>query len=288
MIELYYYQHSVCSQRVLMTLVEKEIDDWTAHPLDLFKGEQGNPEYLKLNPKAQVPTLVHKGQIIRESSIICEYLDGISSTNPLKPTEPIKYSQMREWIKEADEAGFQGVGSLSFTAIFREKLLNKTEEERNKLWAEQTDLSRTYRQKSCFKDGMNSSYSIIALAAWERIFGDLENTLSDDRNWIMGEQFTLADINYAPLVARLEVIGLIDIWLDRRIKANQWWDRVKARTSFIKADTGIGSHEQQEKLVLKEHEIVDQARQILLTFRTRDAADPVVPAIAARWRCASG
>ncbi len=226
MIELYFYQNSVCSQRVLMTLVEKAIDDWTAHPLDLFKGEQTNPEYLKLNPKAQVPTLVHDGQIIRESSIICEYLDGISPTNPLKPAGSAKYCQMREWIKEADEAGFQGVGSLSFTTVFREKLMNKTEDERNKLWAEQTDISRTYRQKSCFKDGLNSPYSIIALATWERIFGDLENTLSDGRDWIMGNQFTLADINYAPLVARLEAIGLIDIWLDRRIKATQWWNQI--------------------------------------------------------------
>ncbi len=266
MIELYYYQNSVCSQRVLMTLAEKEIDDWTAHPLDLFKGEQANPEYLKLNPKAQVPTLAHEGQIIRESSIICEYLDAISPTNPIKPTDSAKYSQMREWIKEADEAGFQGVGSLSFATVFREELLKKTEEERNKLWAEQTDISRTYRQKSCFKDGLNSPYAIIALAAWERIFGDLENTLSDDRNWIMGNQFTLADINYAPLVARLEVIGLIDIWLDRRIKTTQWWNRVKARTSFINANCGVGGRQQKEDFAHEEYKLVDQARQLLHGF----------------------
>ncbi len=263
MLELYYYQNSVCSQRVLMTLLEKGIDDWTAHPLDLFKGEQANPEYLKLNPKAQVPTLVHNGQIIRESSIICEYLDDISPTNPLKPADLAKCSQMREWVKEADEAGFQGVGSLSFTTVFREKMLNKTNDERNRLWAEQTDISRTYRQKSCFKEGLNSAYAIIAIAAWERIFSDLENTLSDDRSWIMGNQFTLADISYAPLAARLEVIGLIDIWLDHRFKAIQWWRRVKARTSLRKSIPDLEVANSRKNSLAKSKKIAGQARQIL-------------------------
>ena len=39
----------------------------TYHPPDvLFKREQFDPAYLKLNPKAQVPTLVHDGEVIRE------------------------------------------------------------------------------------------------------------------------------------------------------------------------------------------------------------------------------
>ncbi|MCP4181874.1 MAG: glutathione S-transferase family protein [Hyphomicrobiales bacterium] len=265
MIELYFYRHSVCSQRVLMTLAEKEIEDWTAHHLDLFKGEQTSLEYLELNPKAQVPTLIHEGQIIRESSIICEYLDDISAANPLKPNNGYaKYAQMREWIKEGDEAGFQGVGSLSFATVFRKKLLKITENERNKMWAEQTDISRTYRQKSCFEDGLESPYAIIALAAWERIFGKLEKAFSDDRRWIMGNQFTLADISYAPLIARLEAIGLLGIWLDHRIKTKRWWNRIKLRPSFLISGAEPGSREQQESFAGKGHKIADLARQILL------------------------
>ncbi len=262
MIELYFYQDSVCSERVLMTLSEKGIDDWTGYSLDLFKGEQSNPEYLKLNSKAQVPTLIHEGHIIRESSIICEYLDDVFPDKPLKPAGFAKYAQMREWIKEADEAGFQGVGSLSFTAVFRNKLLKKTEDERDKLWAEQKDIARTYRQKSCFEDGLNSSYAIIALAAWERIFGDLENRLADHRNWIMGDQFTLADINYAPLIARLEAIGFLDLWLDKRDRTLKWWQRIKSRSSFSIANVGFAA-EEQEAYSREGQKCAGQARHIL-------------------------
>ena len=105
MIELYYYRDSVCSERVLMTLAEKGIHDWEPHHIDLFKGEQADPAYVKLNPKAQVPTLVHDGQIIRESSIICGYLDELYPDPSLKPVGLAQRAQMQEWIKDADDGG---------------------------------------------------------------------------------------------------------------------------------------------------------------------------------------
>ena len=43
----------------------------------------------------------------------------------------------------------------------------------------------------------------------------------------------------------------------------QWWNRIKARNSFMKASAGVGSREQQEYFVREGHKIVGQARQIL-------------------------
>ena len=82
MIELYYFENSICSERVLMTLAEKSATDWVPRHIHLFKREQFDPAYLKLNPKAQVPTLVHEGEVIRESSIICDYLDDLYPDPP--------------------------------------------------------------------------------------------------------------------------------------------------------------------------------------------------------------
>ena len=101
--------------------------------------------YLKLNPKAQVPTLVHDGEIIRESSIICDYLDDLYPEPRLKPQQPAAVAHLREWIKEADEAGFEGVASLSFVAIFRATLLNMSDADRDAYWAAQTVIERTQR-----------------------------------------------------------------------------------------------------------------------------------------------
>ena len=84
MIELYHNDMSVCAQKVRFTLVEKKLA-WEGHHLNLRAGDQQEPEYLKLNPNAVVPTLVDNGNIIIESTVINEYLDDAYLEPRLKP-----------------------------------------------------------------------------------------------------------------------------------------------------------------------------------------------------------
>ena len=74
MLTLYDFGNSVCCQKVRITMRAKGLD-WESVKVDLFKAEQYDPKYLKLNPKGTVPTLVHVGKAIIESTSICEYLD---------------------------------------------------------------------------------------------------------------------------------------------------------------------------------------------------------------------
>ena len=74
MIELYHFWSSVCSVRCRMALEEKGVA-WTSRYVDLFKFDQLRPEYLTINPDGVVPTLVHDGVPMRESTIINEYID---------------------------------------------------------------------------------------------------------------------------------------------------------------------------------------------------------------------
>jgi glutathione S-transferase len=84
--------------------------------IDLFKAEQYDPRYLKLNPGGIVPTLVHDGKPIIESTLICEYLDDAFPEPPLKPADPWLRARMRLWSKMVDEGLFEGVTELSFSA----------------------------------------------------------------------------------------------------------------------------------------------------------------------------
>ena len=121
-LELYHAAESICSERVRMTLYEKHIIDWVDRPMLLFEDEQFAKKYLKLNPKAQVPTLVHDGHVVRESSIICNYLDDIFPQNSLKPVSPHSRANMQEWIKGSDEELYQAVCSLSVRMVLRGRL----------------------------------------------------------------------------------------------------------------------------------------------------------------------
>ena len=59
MLELYHSVNSVCAQKVRIALAEKGLD-YKEHLMTLA-GDQFDPAYMKLNPNAVVPTLVHDG-----------------------------------------------------------------------------------------------------------------------------------------------------------------------------------------------------------------------------------
>ena len=89
MIELYHFWSSVCSVRCRMALEEKGVE-WVSRYIDLFKLDQLKPEYLALNPDGVVPTLVHDGAPIVDSSVICEYLDEVFPAISLTPADPVR------------------------------------------------------------------------------------------------------------------------------------------------------------------------------------------------------
>ena len=85
-IELYHTINSVCAQKVRIQLEEKGLP-WTSKLMTL-RGDQFSPDYLKLNPNGVVPTLVHDGEPVIESSVILYYLEDCFPSPCLMPQEP--------------------------------------------------------------------------------------------------------------------------------------------------------------------------------------------------------
>jgi glutathione S-transferase len=103
MLTLYDFGNSVCRQKVRITMRAKGLT-WDAIKVDLFKTDQYDPKYLKLNPKGVVPMLVHDGKPVIESTLICEYIDETFPRSPqLIPADPWLQSRMRLWSKMVDE-----------------------------------------------------------------------------------------------------------------------------------------------------------------------------------------
>ena len=96
MIELYHNAMSTCSQKVRLVLAEKGLA-WTSRELDLRKSEHLAPDYLRLNPDGVVPTLVVDGAVVRESTVIVEYLDDAFPDPPLAPSDPLGKALL--WIR---------------------------------------------------------------------------------------------------------------------------------------------------------------------------------------------
>jgi glutathione S-transferase len=231
MITLYDFGNSVCCQKVRITLCEKGLE-WQPIRVDLFKSEQYDPKYLALNPKGVVPTLVHDGQPIIESTLICEYLDDTFPDPPLIPADPVQRARMRVWSKLVDEGLFEGVTEISFSAMFRERMRNMTPQMREKRFANIGDPRRRDRFMSTYELGVHSPFVLYAIAAYERAFKLLEATLAAGGPWVLGARPSLADINLMPFAARLDYLGLLDVWTGDRPHIRAWWARVQEWPSF--------------------------------------------------------
>jgi glutathione S-transferase len=64
--------------------------------VDLGKGEQRAPEYLKLNPTGRTPTLVHGDFVLWESTAIMQYLAS-QKPNPLWPNNARTRAEITQW-----------------------------------------------------------------------------------------------------------------------------------------------------------------------------------------------
>lgn len=93
-IKLYDFQSSPNCQRVKVVLEEKKIP-FEIIPVDLRKGEQKKPDFLKLNPYGKVPVIIDGETVLYESCVINEYLEEQYPNPPLMPKDHAKRANVR-------------------------------------------------------------------------------------------------------------------------------------------------------------------------------------------------
>src|SRR6201746_2025099 len=64
-------------------------------PHHLRKGEQRDPDYLRINPQGLVPTLDDGGIILTQSLAIIEWLDETPPDPPVLPRDPLRRAKVR-------------------------------------------------------------------------------------------------------------------------------------------------------------------------------------------------
>jgi len=100
MLELYHSINSVCAQKVRIALEEK--GQKAKDHIMTLRGDQTEPAYLKLNPNGVVPTLIHDGEPITESSLILYYIDEVFPEPALMPREVRARLRVRMYNKFID------------------------------------------------------------------------------------------------------------------------------------------------------------------------------------------
>ncbi|MCG6929919.1 MAG: glutathione S-transferase family protein [Desulfofustis sp.] len=261
MLKLYHGKSSVCSIKARIGLAEKRLD-WESCLIDLSKGEQFTPEYLKLNPNAVVPTLDHDGFIVIESSVILQYLDLLNDRNRLMPADIRAQTRARLWLLRTLDM-HAAINTMTFATAGREQILaGKTPEEIEHSIKKMPNPRAAAKRRDLIKHGISSSHLDGDFFTLQRMFEDMQTAL-DQAGWLAGDTYSLADTAVIAYVDRLDRLGLSGFWEERYPCVSSWLEASRARPSYGRAvEAFIGR---------------DEAK------RTRDLGGSFWPEIKQKW-----
>ena len=187
---------------VRMFMAEKGIELPTEE-VDLMAGENRQEAYVQKNPAGQMPCLqLDDGSYLAEITVICEYLEDKNPTNPLIGTTPEEKAETRMWTRRIDlnicEPGANGFRFGEGLALFKDRIVTVPE--------------------------ASEGLKLIARDRIKWLDGQIE-----DKQFICGERFTLADVLLFCFLAFFQSVGQPIPEDCSNIQA--WFERVKARPS---------------------------------------------------------
>ncbi|MGB0560243.1 MAG: glutathione S-transferase family protein [Spirulinaceae cyanobacterium] len=167
--------------------------DYELTYIDFSKKEQKSDWYLKLNPNGRIPTIVDRGNadfVVFESGAILWYL--AEKYGKFLPQDEKARSQTLQWLM------FQmgGIGPMMGQAM--------------------------YFQRIAAPQGHEEPFSINRYVTESRRLLEVLNTQLTDKDYLVGDEFTIADIAIYPWArsyywAKVSVAGLdhLQVWFDR-------------------------------------------------------------------------
>jgi glutathione S-transferase len=195
-VKLYNTPTSPFGRKVLITAIEKGLDG----KMEVLPARTPEAELPKKNPLDKLPVLVtDDGEVLIESSLICEYLDEIGAGSRLVPAE----GKARRQIIQA-QAVSQGV--LDAVVLLRMEDRRKPEE-RSKEWIER-----------------QSKKVVRGVPALEGLLASLP------------QGPTLAHITFACTLWFMDKHGIGGDWRKTAPKLAAWYEGFSKRPSFVKTE----------------------------------------------------
>lgn len=230
-LELHNAPQSTCSQRVRFTLHSKSLP-FEEYRLDLFSGDQLKPEYLALNPNGVVPTLVHDGDVITDSSVIMEYLDEVfPEDRSFTPREPVRRAHMRSMIRFIDEVPAAAIRIPSYNLAFLPHFRSMSEVEFQAL-ADSKPLRREFLMRMG-RTGFPEAEMNEAINRLERTVLRMNTEIERSGGpFLLGAELSQADISVMPTIVRMDDIRLSHMWADKPMVA-RWLDEIRAEPAFV-------------------------------------------------------
>ena len=197
---LYHFWLSAPCRLVRLLLAEKRLD----FKLVVEKVWERREDFLALNPAGEVPVLIEPdGTTLTHPMVITEYLEEVHAERPLLGDDPLARAECRRLI-----AWFE-------TKFAREVTDNLVGEKVMKRF-----LRIGQPNSDAIRAGLSNIHYHLDYVAY----------LSETRNWLGGDDFSLADIAAGAHLSVVDYLG--DVPWDDHAEARAWYQRLKSRPSF--------------------------------------------------------
>lgn len=197
------YHHPLCpfSRKIRVVLAEKKLD----FDLKTERYWELRPEFVALNPAAEVPILIEEGgTVLADSMAIAEYLDERHREPPLLPAEPEARAEVRRLCNWFDIKFHREVTVCLVGEKVTKRLVQGATEPDSRL----------------IRAGYAAIHPHLDYVGW----------LTERRTWLAGPNYTLADIAAAAQISCVDYCGCVP-W-DTHPAAKDWYARVKSRPAF--------------------------------------------------------
>ncbi|XP_059630635.1 glutathione S-transferase TCHQD-like [Cornus florida] len=235
--QLYHHPYSLDSQKVRLALEERGID-YTSYHVNPITGKNMNLSFFRMNPTAKLPVFQNGSHIIFNTIDIIQYIERIAVVSSGGNNIPLSSGEVVEWMNKIQDWNPKFF-TLSHTPdkyrIFISKFIRRVVIAR---MAESPDLASAYHRK------LRDEYEIeeklrnpeVLKRSKEhlvRLLDDVETRLGET-SYLVGEEFTMADVMFIPVLARLVILNLEDEYINSRPNIAEYWNSVQQRPSYKK------------------------------------------------------
>ncbi|KAB8076981.1 glutathione S-transferase [Aspergillus leporis] len=201
---LYGSRGSTNTDRVRLTLAEGGFTEYELVLLNLQKGDQKSEEHKNRHPWGKIPVITSaEGFTLYESRAICKYLAAKYSFPLLPPDSDVEAAALFDQAQCVEMLYFaEPAGRIAFEKFAKRFM------------------------------GLSPDDAVVsdALRSVEMFF-DVAERLLHHKDYMAGNDFTLVDIYYIPLIQRLFACGYGDIIVSREA-VSAWWDRCVNRPAI--------------------------------------------------------